>query len=90
MSAAFTWAWLVWIGLFALIEGLAFAKHGKGFTLSEHVWKWFAIPDANDGKVRHSQYLGPQPVTWLIRLRRFALLGFMAWLSLHFLTGGRF
>jgi hypothetical protein len=88
VSAIFTWSWLVWIGLFVAIEGLAFAMHGKGFTLSEHVWKWFSIPDAND---RHNNAIrNPQPVTWLIRLRRFALLAFLAWLSLHFLTGGRF
>ena len=90
MSALFTWSWVAWIVLFGIIEGAALILHGKGYTLSEHVWKWFAIPDANDGKVRHSQYLGPQPVTWLIRLRRFALLAFLAWMSLHFLTGGRF
>lgn len=88
MSEFFNWAWIGWILLFCLLEGFAFYKHGPGYTLSEHVWKWFAIKDAN---ARHNNDIrNPQPITWVVRGRRFLLLAFLAWLVAHFLTGGRF
>lgn len=68
----FTIAWIIWIGMFLAIEGQALLNDREGDTLSEHVWKWFAIKD----KPR-----------WY-KLRRFALLAFLAWLTTHFLTGG--
>lgn len=81
-----TVAWLVWLAYFGVIEAAAIvrstrAKHaghpaGQA-TLSEHVWLWF-------GTDRHVQ-----PNTWAY-LRRFALLAFLAWISVHFLGGGQF
>ncbi len=75
-----TWLWLAWGVLFLVIEGVALANREHGDTLSEHVWRLFGI-----GRP------GNRPaVTGSVRLRRFLLLAFMAWLALHFLTGGLF
>ncbi len=72
--------WLLWGLFFAIVEGAALFNGEKDDTLSEHVWKWFGI-----GRN------GAHPkVTGSIRLRRFMLLAFMAWLAAHFLTGGFF
>jgi hypothetical protein len=68
----FTIAWLVWLAAFAVIEGLAIAREEPGGTLSEKIWRWFAVKDKSKG----------------FRMRRFVLLAFLAWLTLHFLTGG--
>jgi hypothetical protein len=78
----FTAAWVAWIAAFGVIEGIALYRKQPGDTLSEHVWKWF-------GTRRDVEYhgKGEQP-SGLLRLRRFALLAFLAWLSIHFLTGG--
>lgn len=75
----FTAAWVAWIAAFVVIEGIALYRKKEGDTLSEHVWKWFGT--ARDGRPQS------QPSGW-VRLRRFALLAFMVWLSVHFLTGG--
>lgn len=75
----FTALWLSWIGAFLVVEGVALFNKEEGDTLSEHVWRWFAVGDA-----RHAR---PELNGW-VRARRFALLAFMAWLSAHFLTGG--
>ncbi|TDC29976.1 hypothetical protein [Micromonospora sp. KC213] len=77
------WAtWLVWFAYFAVVEGMALFNSRAGDTLSEHVWAWF-------GTKRHPA--DPfRPITGWTRLRRFVLLAFLAWLSLHFLTGGLF
>jgi hypothetical protein len=79
-----TIGWLLWIGFFVIEEGVALTNKVNGDTLSEHVWKWFAIPEAG------TKEDGKRPKTVLMRLRRFALLAFMAWLVLHFVTGGKF
>lgn len=77
----FTVLWIAWLGAFAIIEGVALTNKQDGDTLSEHVWKWTGIGDISK----------PRPtMTAGIRARRFALLAFMAWLTLHFLTGGFF
>jgi hypothetical protein len=70
--SGWTVAWMFWIGFFFVIEGPAIANKQPGDTLSEHVWKWFAIRDKS-----------PQ---W--RVRRLALLSGIAWLATHFLSGG--
>lgn len=71
----YTIGWLLWITFFVVWEGAALVtKRVPGATLSSHVWKWFSIK--NKGRA------------W--RLRRLALLAGLAWLSLHFLTGGNF
>jgi hypothetical protein len=70
----FTTLWVIWLALFVVIEGAAIFNKDKGDTLSEHVWAWFSIKGKGKG--------------W--RSRRFVLLAFLAWLTLHFLTGGEF
>jgi hypothetical protein len=77
-----TYLWLVWLALFGVLEAYALWSPKAGDTLSEHVWEWFAIAPHGEADKR--------PVTPGIRLRRFALGAFLAWLSLHFLTGGAF
>lgn len=76
--SGYTIAWLSWLGAFGVIEGMALANKRPGDTLSEHVWRWFATGQGSSA----------DPSGW-VRLRRFSLLAFMAWLSVHFLTGGR-
>jgi hypothetical protein len=75
-----TWAWIGWGLYFAAVEGMALANAKTGDTLSEHVWAFIGMRDPGDP--RH-------PSGWT-RLRRFLVLAFMAWLSIHFLTGGAF
>ena len=77
-----TIAWLVWIGGFVVIEGLALANKKEGDTLSEHVWKWFATSKAAQAKEGVEQPKGT------VRVRRFVLLAGMCWLTYHFMTGG--
>lgn len=77
--SGYTIAWLAWLGAFGVIEGLALANKRQNDTLSEHIWRWFA-----------TQSDGPAKPTGWIRARRFILVAFLAWLSAHFLSGGRF
>lgn len=72
--SGWTLLWLGWLVAFALIEGFALANCKAGDTLSEQVWAWASIKDKG--------------AFW--RLRRLALVTLLAWLSLHFLTGGQF
>lgn len=67
-----TVGWVLWLVMFAAIEGAAIFNKKPGDTLSEHVWKWFSIKDKAKG----------------YRRRRFAFLAFWAWLTVHFFTGG--
>lgn len=69
-----TVAWAIWIAIFFAIELPALFNQRLGDTLSEHLWRWFAI----SGK----------PAGW--RARRFVLLAGLAWLVAHLLTGGAF
>lgn len=71
----FTLAWVVWIAYFLVVEGIALYKKHPGGTLSEHVWDWFSIK--GEGKMGK----------WW-RVRRIALLALMAWLLVHFVSGG--
>lgn len=75
--SGYTWAWLAWIVAFLGIEGRALFNKRQNDTLSEHVWSWFAIT-------------APDKSAPMGQARRAVLLMFMAWLSAHFLTGGRF
>ena len=68
----FTYAWCVWLVYFIAVETAAVIRKAPNDTLSEHVWAWFSIKNKKSG--------------W--RWRRIALLGFMSWLTMHFLTGG--
>ena len=74
-----TWTlgWIGWIAWFAIEETLAIIRGGTPATLSGHIWRWFAIGG------------DPHPRAFT-RVRRFALLAGLAWLSAHLLTGGRF
>ncbi len=76
ICASKTWTrlWLGWIAAFFVIEGTALARHRPQDTLSDHVWAWFDIP-------QHPAPAGN------VRFRRIALVGFLAWLAGHFLTG---
>ncbi len=70
-----TIGWLTWLAFFSAEEGLALWRGGTPATLSGHVWHWFAVGGNTD------------PTGWQ-RARRFALMAFMAWLTVHFTTGG--
>ena len=72
------WLWIVWIGAFIVIEAIAIWRKGPGDTLSEKVWKWFSLKGSKD-KLKPWQ-----------ALLRFGFLAFWAWLTIHFLSGGRF
>lgn len=81
-----SWAtagWLAWMAYFLVLEGWALFNSRPGDTLSEHVWAWFGTQRRRPGE-------SPREVTGWVRLRRFVLLAFLAWLSAHFLTGGLF
>jgi len=71
----FEYAWAAWAGAFVVIEGIALYRRQPGDTLSEQVWKIFHTAK---GTV-------PDKTT---RARRFALLAFVSWLAVHFMTGG--
>lgn len=74
------WLWIGWGVYFAIVEGAALVRSHKGGpdgTLSAHVWVWF-------GTDKHTH-----PNSWAY-LRRFMLLAFMTWLTVHFVTGGRY
>lgn len=71
----FTWLWLGWLAVFAVIEGVALLNARNGDTLSENVRDWFGTK------------AGTRITGW-VRVRRFALVALMAWLSLHFLFDG--
>lgn len=72
--SAYTIAWIAWMAIFGVVEGLALFNKKPGDTLSEHVWKWFAIKT------------GKRSDGW----RRTILAMGLLWLALHFLTGGMF
>lgn len=79
MMSLSTWGWLLWIAAFLAMEIPELLNNATGDTLSEKVWSWFAIKNATSGKARVAG-----------QARRFVLVAFLAWLCLHFLTGGRF
>jgi len=81
----YTIGWLGWGLYFVMLETVAIVKSYrqkrrigpyKDGTLSAHVWVWFGTD-----KTTHAN-------TWAY-LRRFALIAFMAWLSVHFIGGGQ-
>ena len=69
----FTAAWLGWGGYFAIVEAKALLNDKTGDTLSEHIWRWFAVKDSNAANAK---------------VRRTGLLVGLAWLVTHFMTGG--
>ena len=68
----FTIGWITWFGFFAILEGIAMFRKEKGDTLSEHVWKWFAIK--KEGK--------------LTKTRRLALAAGLLWVAVNLMSGG--
>jgi hypothetical protein len=76
--SVWTWLWLGWGLYFLVVEGMALFNAKPGDTLSEHVWAFLGYSEG----VRY-------PTGWT-RLRRFLVLAFLAWLVVHFLTGGLF
>lgn len=48
----YSWLWIGWLALFGLIEGKALANKQRGDTLSEHVWRWFAVSGGKYGRLR--------------------------------------
>jgi hypothetical protein len=78
-----TWAWIGWGVYFLIVEGLALFNSTPGDTLSEHAWAWLGYTTTGQ------RPLTRRPSGWT-RLRRFMLLAFLAWLSVHLLTGGAF
>jgi hypothetical protein len=68
-------AWILWGIYFVIVEGDAILHNDMPGTLSEHIWAWFCMNGQKE-KFAH--------------LRRIILLCFMAWLSAHFITGGKF
>ncbi|BCJ41656.1 hypothetical protein GCM10010168_53460 [Actinoplanes ianthinogenes] len=77
----FTIGWLLWLAYFLVLEGVALFNSRPGDTLSEHVWTWFGTQRRKPGEPE-------RPRSGWTQLRRVLLLAFMAWLSIHFLTGG--
>ncbi len=71
-----TVAWVVWLGLFVVLEAVAIRRRAEGDTLSENVWKWFSLK-GNKGTLSRWQTVA-----------RFGFLAFWAWLTIHFLSGG--
>jgi hypothetical protein len=76
-----TWAWAGWAVYFLVVEGMALFNSKPGDTLSEHVWAFIGI---------RRKAADPRDPSGWTRLRRFAVLAFLAWLSVHLLTGGVF
>lgn len=74
--SAWSWAWLALLIAMGVLELAALLNKRPDDTLSEHVWKWFAIKDKRR--------------TGWPQARRLLLLASLAWLAVHFLTGGRF
>lgn len=86
-----TWAWVGWLAYFLAVEAAAviasYRAHRAGRadprdTLSEHVWFWFGVNSGGTGVMRDSN-------AWA-RVRRVVLVGFMAWLTIHFAAGGAY
>ncbi|MBC9714493.1 hypothetical protein H9Y04_18195 [Streptomyces sp. TRM66268-LWL] len=72
--SGYTVGWLVWLAALVALEGSALVNKKPGDTLSEHVWKWFAVKS-------RGRFAG---------FRRAVLLMGLAWLAGHFLFPDRF
>ena len=68
----FTWAWAAWVLAFCVIEARAIRDRRPGGTLSELLWELCSVQEKHKG--------------W--RWRRIALLGALAWLAAHLISGG--
>lgn len=71
--------WIGWLLYFAIVEDVALAKTpGHAGTFSVKVWEFFAVRD-----------LPADARRWILG-ERLVLLGTVAWLFVHFVSGGRF
>ena len=70
----YTWLWIGWLLAFIGIETAALLNKDSGDTLSEHVWKWFSVKESSSP---HKTF------------RMVCLGGFLGWLVIHFMTGGK-
>lgn len=68
--SGWTFAWVLWLAMFGVIEVPAILNRTPGDTLSEHLRSWFSTRDMSRG--------------WLVR--RTALAGFFVWLIIHLFT----
>ena len=74
MNDTYTWLWIAWLLAFIGIEAAALINKDKGDTLSEHIWKWFSVKEGDSNR----------------RTFRMVMLGgFLGWLVVHFMTGGK-
>lgn len=79
--SGYTLAWLAWLGYFLVVEGMALFNSRPSDTLSEHVWAWFGTQRRKPGEPIRDR-------SGWTQARRFVLLAFMVWVTVHFLTGG--
>jgi len=70
--STYTALWIAWLVAFVVIEWSALKSAAHGDTLSEKVWRWFAVRE---------------PGARFFVLRRSLLLIFMLWLLLHLVFG---
>lgn len=75
----YTVLWIGWLLYFAIVEGVALKRTPNHLgTFSANVWLFFAVADLPADSRR-----------W-VHARRLVLLGTVAWLFAHFVSGGRF
>ena len=74
LNSKYTWAWVLWLLAFGVIEWKAINNKSSGDTLSEHVWKLIGTK-ADKKSAAH----------WTFRA---GLVAFLAWLIPHFFTAG--
>lgn len=72
LNKKYTWAWLIWILLFGVIEYKALKDPRGGDTLTEHVRKLIGTTGGRE---------------WFQWLFRIGLAGFFAWAIPHFFSG---
>jgi len=75
-NSKYTWAWILWVVAFGVIEYKAIKDKKKGDTLSEHVWKLAKI------KKKPGVFEG-EKTAWQAWLFRGALGGLFVWLIPH-------
>ena len=71
-----TFAWIGWLLIFAVLEAIALVRKKRGDTLSENTWRWFSLK-GDKGSLK-----------WWQSLTRLGFMAFWAWLTIHFFTGG--
>lgn len=76
LSDPYKIAWILWIALFVLIEGIALFNKRKEDTLSENLRIVFATEQKPRWPYR------------FVKLRRLVLVAGLAWFTIHILTPG--